>query len=91
MQSNRLRGTGFFWLRHGWFDERPFPKEKVSRRRGIGPRDTKCGFGKWLDGGFSALVVADADGLVDAADEDLAVADVAGTGGSEDSFDHLIL
>jgi hypothetical protein len=33
---------------------------------------------------FAAFVVADADGLVDAADEDFAVADAAGAGGAAD-------
>ncbi len=34
-----------------------------------------------LQGGFSALVVADADGFFDAADEDFSVADAAGSRG----------
>jgi len=42
------------------------------------------------EGGFAALVVADADGFVDAADEDFAVTDAACAGRTEDGFDSLV-
>jgi hypothetical protein len=43
-----------------------------------------------LKGSFATLVVADADGFVDAADEDFAVADVAGACGVEDGPDDFL-
>jgi len=48
-----------------------------------------CGMG--LERGFAAFVVADANGFVDAADEDFAVADAAGARGAEDHIDCLVL
>jgi len=43
-----------------------------------------------LEGGFASLVVADADGFVDAADEDFAVSDAAGAGRAENGLDGLV-
>jgi hypothetical protein len=43
-----------------------------------------------LDCGFAALIVADADGLFDAPDEDLSVADVAGASGAQNCVDGLL-
>jgi tellurite resistance protein len=40
-----------------------------------------------LEGGFAALVVADADGFLDRAQEDFAVADVAGASGADLLFE----
>src|SRR5690606_6903777 len=53
------------------------------RRGGSGSR----GGSERVRAGFAG---ADADDLLEVADEDLAVADLAGGGGLEDHFDHLV-
>ena len=47
--------------------------------------------GRASESRFSALVIANADGFVDAADKDLAIADVAGASGAQNRSDHLLL
>ena len=44
-----------------------------------------------LQGSFAAFVVADADGFVNAADEDFAVADAACAGGGDDGLHGFLL
>src|ERR1700691_3614624 len=59
----------------------------IAHLRGIRHRSgSRC-----LEGGFTAFVVADADGFVDAADEDFPVADAAGAGGADDGLNGLLL
>src|ERR1700761_2052423 len=43
-----------------------------------------------LKGRLAALVIADADGFVDARHKDLSVADVAGASGGENRLNHLL-
>ena len=64
-------------------------KSAQTRKRRIAETRGLRGIG--LEGGFAAFVVADADGFVDAADEDLSVADAASAGCAFNGFNDFVL
>jgi hypothetical protein len=54
-------------------------------------RDLECKRNQYLNRCFAAFVIADADGVIDVADEDFAVADPAGAGGADDGLQGIFL
>ena len=78
------------WSAFRYSQSRRTSNQRPAAGRAAGRRGSNEVFVFALQRGVIRLAGADADDAIDIRDEDLAVADLAGLGGLQDRFDHLI-